>query len=188
MPPNLLFALIAGVVIFGLFFILSRSMAAAPSVDARVEQFGGRTRAQAAQEGPQEKVRLTAQMDRVLARGRWAQMTARKLAQADLKLTVTEFVLLKVGAMAVGFMFGEFLGRGAGPLQILVGLAGLVVGYFAPDWYVKYRQSRRLGAFNNQLGDTVTLLANSLRSGYSFLQSMEMVARETPPPMGIEFR
>ena len=47
MPP-LVIALIAGVAIFGLFLVLSRVMAASPNVDARVEQFGGRTRAQAA--------------------------------------------------------------------------------------------------------------------------------------------
>src|SRR5947209_6029993 len=106
---QILIALAAAAAIFLGFFILSRSMAAAPNVEARVEQFGGRTQQMAAQE-PREKLKLTAQMDRVLARGRWAQMTARKLAQANLKLTVTEFVLLKIGAMAVGFMFGEFLG------------------------------------------------------------------------------
>jgi tight adherence protein B len=49
------------------------------------------------------------------------------------------------------------------------------------------RQTRRLNAFNDQLGDTITLLANSLRSGYSLLQSMEMVSRELSPPMSEEF-
>jgi len=42
-------------------------------------------------------------------------------------------------------------------------------------------------AFNNQLGDTITLLANSLRSGYSLLQSMETVAKELAPPVSEEF-
>src|SRR5947209_2998686 len=111
MPP-LFVALGAAVVIFGLFLILSRVMAASPNVDARVEQFGGRTRQ--VEEGPRERQSLAVRADRVLARGRWAQMQARKLGQADLKLTVTEYVLFKVGSMALGFMFGLFLGRGAG--------------------------------------------------------------------------
>jgi len=44
----------------------------------------------------------------------------------------------------------------------------------------------RLSAFNKQLADTITLLSNSLRAGSSFLQSIELVSRETPDPMGEE--
>ena len=47
---------------------------------------------------------------------------ARKLAQADLKLTVTEFLLIKIFVVALGFMFGQFLGRGAGLLSLLFAL------------------------------------------------------------------
>jgi tight adherence protein B len=53
---------------------------------------------------------------------------------------------------------------------------------------VKYRIFQRLKAFNGQLADTISLMANSLRSGYSLLQSMELVARESPEPIGSEFK
>jgi tight adherence protein B len=184
---SLLFPAMAAVVIFAVFLVLARARAGAPSVEGRLEQFGGRTRQDVA-EAPREKQKLTARADKALGRGKWAQTTARKLAQADLKLTVTEFLLIKIFVVALGFMFGQFLGREAGPLGLLTALIFAGVGYFVPDWYVKFRQGKRLSAFNDQLSDTITLLANSLRSGYSFLQSMEMVARETPPPMGAEFR
>ncbi len=49
------------------------------------------------------------------------------------------------------------------------------------------RKRKRLNAFNDQLGDTITLLANSLRSGYSIVQSMETVANQLPDPMAGEF-
>jgi tight adherence protein B len=48
------------------------------------------------------------------------------------------------------------------------------------------RISGRLGAFNKQLPDTITLLSNSLRAGSSFLQSIELVSREGNPPMAEE--
>jgi tight adherence protein B len=184
---SILFPAVAAVVIFGVFLLLARVRAGAPSVEGRVEQFGGRNRPEVV-EAPRERQKLTARADKALGRGKWAQATARKLAQADLKLTVTEFLLIKIFTVAVGFMFGQFLGRGAEGLALLIAIIFGGIGYFVPDWYVKYRQSQRLNAFNGQLSDTITLLANSLRSGYSFLQSMEMVARETPPPMGEEFR
>ncbi|HET6261064.1 MAG TPA: type II secretion system F family protein, partial [Chloroflexia bacterium] len=68
------------------------------------------------------------------------------------------------------------------------GLMGMAVGFFGIDWYVKFRISKRLKDFNAQLGDTISLMANSLRSGYSLLQSMELVSREAPDPIGAEFK
>ena len=39
----------------------------------------------------------------------------------------------------------------------------------------------------HQLPDTITLLANSLRAGSSFLQGLELVTREGRPPISEEF-
>jgi tight adherence protein B len=52
--------------------------------------------------------------------------------------------------------------------------------------WVGRRIGSRLNAFNKQLPDTITLLSNSLRAGSSFLQSIELVSRESPAPMGPE--
>src|SRR5206468_7364931 len=57
------------------------------------------------------------------------------------------------------------------------------VGFFLPKLWVGRRQSSRLRAFNEQLADTIALMGNSLRSGMSLLQSMEMISREGEPPM-----
>jgi len=84
----------------------------------------------------------------------------------------------------VGIAIGAFLGRA---LWIVGAVVGAVLGFIAPHILLRFRQGRRLNAFDDQLGDTITLLANSLRSGYSLLQSMEMVARELPAPMSEEF-
>ena len=42
-------------------------------------------------------------------------------------------------------------------------------------------------AFNKQLPDTITLIANALRAGSSFLQAIELVVRESRPPVSTEF-
>ena len=41
--------------------------------------------------------------------------------------------------------------------------------------------------FNKQLPDTITLIANALRAGSSFLQAIELVVRESAPPISTEF-
>jgi tight adherence protein B len=62
-----------------------------------------------------------------------------------------------------------------------------VIGLIAPRYYLRYRQGRRVKQFGQQLPDTITLLANSLRAGSSFLQGLELVTREGRPPISEEF-
>ncbi len=120
--------------------------------------------------------------------GRWGNLGDNKqllidLGRADLKLTPSEFMGLNVISV-IGFMaLGYILGRGT---LLLVAVGG-VIGFYLPRLYLNWKISQRLNAFNNQLGDTLTLLANSLRSGYSLLQSMETVSRDIAPPMSTEF-
>jgi hypothetical protein len=48
--------------------------------------------------------------------------------------------------------------------------AVFAIGAYFPRWYIGFRQRKRLAAFSEQLPNTITLLANSLRAGSSFLQ------------------
>jgi len=104
----------------------------------------------------------------------------RDLARANLKLRVAEYYSIRIG-LAVGL--GLLLGVLRDPLS---GVVGAILGYFVPRFWVGQRIGGRLSAFNKQLADTITLLSNSLRAGSSFLQSIELVSRETPDPMGEE--
>ena len=83
------------------------------------------------------------------------------------------------------FIFGFFFPALQNPIVLLV---GAVIGFFLPRFYVKRRQGGRLNSFNKQLPDTITLLANALRAGSSFLQAIELVVRESRPPISTEFQ
>jgi tight adherence protein B len=97
---------------------------------------------------------------------------ALDLARADLKLTVTEYIILNVLSVIGVAALAALLFRG-----LLWALPGAVLGFFAPRWWVKIVQQRRLNAFNSQLSDALNLLVNGLRSGYSMLQAMEAVSK-----------
>ena len=97
-------------------------------------------------------------------------------------LRVAEFAMVNVLSIVLFAMLGQFL-LGSPVLALVFG----VVGFFLPRLYVNLRKRRRLNQFNDQLGDTITLLANSLRSGFSIVQSMETVAQQLPPPIATEF-
>jgi tight adherence protein B len=62
-----------------------------------------------------------------------------------------------------------------------------VAGYFIPRFYLGWRQRRRLKAFNDQLGDTLVLMSNALKTGYSMAQTIDVVANKTAKPMSQEF-
>jgi tight adherence protein B len=105
------------------------------------------------------------------------------LARANLRVTVGEFLILQASVAATLSALAYFLSRAP-----VVATVFAVVGWFAPNIWLGRRQSSRLKAFNDQLADTIALMSNSLRSGLSLVQSMEMISREAEPPVGQEFR
>ncbi len=126
---------------------------------------------------------IVGQVNRAVARQSFAEKIARRLARADLKITVGEFLIINAAAVICGLALGMVVFNT--PVHtVLFTAAGLIL----PHWYVRMKQNTRLKKFNNQLGDTIAMLANSLRSGYSMLQSMDLVGRETPAPISDEFQ
>ena len=107
---------------------------------------------------------------------------ALDLARANLKLTVSEYMMLHLIAAILCFLAGFAVSH-----QVAGGLPFAIFGLFVPRMYVGRLQSKRLTAFNNQLADNMVLISNSLRSGYSLLQSFEVVSREAPVPTSEEF-
>ena len=68
-------------------------------------------------------------------------------------------------------------------LSLLFGVLGSLI----PAFIQRQQQLKKAKLFNSQLPDTLTLASNSLKAGYSFLQAMDVVAREMPPPISEEF-
>jgi len=129
-----------------------------------------------------ERRTIAVRLDRALRQRPFGQHIADELARADLQLRVSEYLSLCLLSGVMGILFGLLL-FGTPVLALLSG----VVGLFLPRIYLRRRQAARLKAFNDQLGDALRLIVSSLRSGYSMLQSMQVVASELPEPIGPEF-
>ena len=113
---------------------------------------------------------------------------ARDIARADLHLKPSEFLMIWAGSI-VGvplamLLLSPVLSALGNPLFMLI---GLLIGFMLPRFWLGRRKNGRLGAFNKQLPDTITLIANALRAGSSFLQAIELVVRESRPPISTEF-
>lgn len=170
------------VAVFGV--VASRVGRGDSDVSDRLSQFAGRSGLEQGNAGPD----LAQRLDAVVSKSKGGSNIARDLARADVKLTVFEFILAKLGCALAGAAAGAFIGRASFEAQIVSALVGFIVLSFIPNIYLSIRARQRVASFNNQLGDTISLMANSLRSGYSFLQTLDLVAREAPEPVSSEFR
>ena len=121
-------------------------------------------------------------LDKVLRSVSAGENLAQMLHRADLQMTVTEYLLIWVlsilGSVAVAYL----LTRSFLP-SVLIGLIGASIPYMV----LRYRISKRLHAFNDQLANALQQLSGSMRSGYGLLQAIDFVSHETPPPAGKEF-
>ena len=99
-----------------------------------------------------------------------------RIERAALDLTAGEVV----AAMGLLAIVGGFVGL------LLQGIAGAVLGAVVGGWiplfWLQRRRSRRQAQFAEQLPDTVSLLASTVRAGHSLLQGLEQVARESAEP------
>lgn len=103
------------------------------------------------------------------------------MQQADWPIRGTEFeaILLLWGGL-VGLI--TFLVTLKGVLFFAGALAGILMGV----GLLAMRIRRRRKKFTNQLGDMLTMVANALRAGFSFMQAFELISREMDAPMGRE--
>ena len=180
-------AVLAFVVVTGIFFVISRALGGSDSaIEERLDQFVAREADRKIGEEAAERTPsvFTKSLDQAVAGRGFAQNISTELARANMKLTVGEYLILIVTSILfTGLIFYIVMHQNP-----FLAFGGLVLGFFLPRMYVKYRQGKRLKDFNNQLGDAINLLANGLRSGYSLLQAMDAVAREMPPPIAEEFQ
>lgn len=129
--------------------------------------------------------RLLDPFNNYLAERKFGKKWRLQLARADIKLTVAEFFAAHFVSSAGFFAIGYLV---LFPADIVMSTLAGVIGLFAPRMYVSREISKRLIAFEEQLPDTLGLWVNALRSGYSVLQAMEAIAKDSPEPTQTEFK
>ena len=121
-------------------------------------------------------------LDRALVRRGVGADLSTQLARADIKFTVGEFIAAMVILVIAASGLAYLLTR-----DIIITAGVFLLAFFIPRMYIGLLRGRRLKAFDSQLGDTINLLVNSLRAGYSIMQAMEAVSREMGAPIATEF-
>jgi tight adherence protein B len=109
------------------------------------------------------------------------------LDRADMKLSVSEFVALRI-FMGLIFASIAMLIFGTQGIHGLFVLGIGAVGYKLPLFKMKMAQGGRLKKINEQLLEALTMLSSSLRAGFGLMQGMDILAREMAHPMSTEMR
>jgi tight adherence protein B len=120
-------------------------------------------------------------MDRLVERFRYGAKVRTRLEHADLRMRPSEFLsicfAILIVAALVGLLFKGTLGM----------LGGSLVGLVGPWVFLAQKIKRRRNKFLEQLADLAQMMGNSMRAGFSILQSMELVATEASQPGSYEF-
>lgn len=103
------------------------------------------------------------------------------LEQAGIKMRRADFNLLVLCVSVTAGLIGFLLGG------VLVGILFLAIGPLGFMIVVMILTARRRTKFDQQLGDTLQMLAGGLRAGHSLLRSIDAVATEAESPTSEEF-
>ena len=195
MMINLLIGIMAAIVIFCfLMALLSTRNNEEKNINNRMAYFSGmeaslrHTRQNTAQRYKQKDFReriLTAvrilgtRLDKI----KKSASLDRKMQQAGWPLLGAEFQVVLVGCGALGGLLLGLLSMTA-----INALLGFAAGCIVCMMVLSISIQRRQKAFINQLGDMLTMIANALRAGFSFMQALDHVASEMDEPVKSEVK
>ena len=120
--------------------------------------------------------------DRMLEKQERRGALDASLERSGLELRPGEFIMAVAGA-SVGLGIAVFLYMGSP----IFGLVGLLAGPLLGKLFLNFKASKRQKAFANQLGDTLILMAGSLRAGHGVVEAIDTVASQAEAPTGEEF-
>lgn len=111
-----------------------------------------------------------------------SQKMADSLALAGVKLNAGEYLIAWVCAALLPGVVMALLGK-----NILSVLGVSAIGFLIPPFLVKRSREKKQELFNKQLGQSLVIMGNSIKSGYSFQQAMQSIAADMQPPISVEF-
>jgi tight adherence protein B len=106
-----------------------------------------------------------------------------EMVRAGVMLWPSELAALAAGTGALGWALGRIALH-----QNLLGLALAAAGLAGPWLAVGARRGQRMKRLTEQLPPALTMLASSLRSGYSLVRGFQVLAEEMQPPMAEEIQ
>lgn len=124
--------------------------------------------------------RATGFADRLLEKQEKRGALDSVLERAGMDMRPGEYILTASAAALAFSAFGFVM------FSPRHGLIFLAVGAFGGKFYVKRRAKKRQGLFAKQLGDTLMMMAGSLRAGHGVVEAIDTVAAQAESPTSDE--
>ena len=122
-------------------------------------------------------------LNRFLLRLEFAPRIRLLIAQANLKWTAGSLLMMSAACFVVP-AYAVYLRTATFGPAFLVGAACA----FGPYLYVRFKRAQRFGKFEQELPQSLDLMVSALRAGHSLVSALEIAAKESPDPVGYEFR
>jgi tight adherence protein B len=107
----------------------------------------------------------------------------KELTQCDIPLKPGEFGAVRIGVVVLAGLIALVVSHN--PITALC-VAGVAAFLHIP--ILRIKRSWRIDKFVTQLAEFLVLITNSLRSGQTFLQGVDIASKDSPNPIGMEFR
>jgi tight adherence protein B len=107
----------------------------------------------------------------------------KELTQCDIPLKPGEFLAVRFGLVILAFFVALLVSHNP---YVAAAVGGLGLLMHIP--ILKLKRSMRIDKFVTQLAEFLVLITNSLRSGQTFLQGVDIASKDSPNPIGMEFR
>lgn len=151
----------------------------------RAEAVANAKRAAAANTPEARRKQILLQLKEVDRRERKARMTmGAKLKQAGLSLSLRTFVIFSILMGLLVAMIALLMGAN---IFLVLGV-GVVFGLGVPRWLVGMKAKARMKKFSLAFPDAIDILVRGIKTGLPVHECFKVIARESPEPLGGEFR
>lgn len=109
---------------------------------------------------------------------------AVRIAQAGLKWSKQQFLLIAAAIGAAFFVLGLMTGAG----MVTAAALGFAGAFGVPFWLLSFLKKRREAKFLDAFPDAVDIIVRGVKAGLPLLDCMKMITLEAPEPLKSEFR
>lgn len=138
--------------------------------------------AEIAEYGRRKKKKKAGRNEKIFRFVRVSRSFRESIILSGINMKPEEFILTwLVGVFVVAIVVFTFT------TNIIRMMSLTVLAIIIPPIYIKYKIKEKRTLFQAQLGDALMILANALRSGFSFSQALNSASTSMPDPLGAEF-
>lgn len=171
--------------LFAIKALTSRTENKSENIVKRVRMFAGNNSTVEESDEKQKGkslLRVSSSFFRVLTPKTVLDRVESELIQADVLLKPEEMVTINIITAILPAFLAILVFKNVALAILLIPISA-----YAPILYLKNAKINRAKKFNSQLGDALTIMSNSLRAGFSFLQTMDSLSKEMAAPISTEF-